>query len=148
VREEIAIVPEGRKLVVREPRDETERSWAHATGLTRDSRFTKPNFGSFAAILPPKVRDRYADESDALERGEDRPDQAEDDLTQLIPGFNARFQRSAAGRYLKVRPFDFHRHCSTARIRFLAPNPDLVGHRNHARFDPGRIGEVFREGRF
>ena len=58
------------------------------------------------------------------------------DLVQPVPGFNARFHRSAAGRYLKVSPFDFHRHGPTAQIRFLTPGPDLVGHRNHARLDP------------
>ena len=57
----------------------------------RDSPFTKREFGSFAGVLRPKVRDRYADESDALGRREDGPDQAEGDLVQPVPGFNARF---------------------------------------------------------
>jgi hypothetical protein len=49
----------------------------------RDLRFTKREFASFAAILRPKGRDRYADESDALGRREDRPDQAEGGLVHL-----------------------------------------------------------------
>ena len=57
----------------------------------RDSPFTKREFGSFAGVLRPKVRDRYADESDALGRREDGPDQAKGDLVQPVPGFNARF---------------------------------------------------------
>ena len=36
----------------------------------RDLPVTKREFGSFAGVLRPKVRDRYADESDALGRGE------------------------------------------------------------------------------
>jgi hypothetical protein len=52
---------------------------------------TKREFGSFAGVLRPKVRDRYADESDALGRREDGPDQAKGDLVQPVPGFNARF---------------------------------------------------------
>jgi hypothetical protein len=51
----------------------------------------KREFGSFAGVLRPKVRDRYADESDALGRREDGPDQAKGDLVQPVPGFNARF---------------------------------------------------------
>jgi hypothetical protein len=73
--------------------------------LRRDSRFTKREFGSFAAVLRPKVRDCYTDESDAFRQREDGPDQANGHLMQPVPGFNARFQRSAAGRYLKVGPF-------------------------------------------
>src|SRR6516165_11716503 len=86
------------------------RDDAAALGRCRDSPFTKRKSGSFAGVLRPKVRDRYADESDALGRREDGPDQAKGDLVQPVPGFNARFHRSTAGRYLKVSPFDFHRH--------------------------------------
>src|SRR5262249_41974901 len=57
----------------------------------RDSPFTKGEFGSFAGVLRPKVRNRYADESDALGWREDGPDQAEGDLVQPVLGFNARF---------------------------------------------------------
>jgi hypothetical protein len=48
---------------------------------------------------------------------------------------------------LKVGPLDFHCDSPTARIGFLAPGPDLVGHRNDACFDPGGIGKVLCEGR-
>jgi hypothetical protein len=49
-------------------------------------RFTKWELGSFAGVLQPKVRDRYAHESDAYSRREDRPDQDKGDLMQLVPG--------------------------------------------------------------
>ena len=65
---------------------------------------------------------------------------------QLVPGFNRRFDRSAAGGYLEVRPFDFHRDGPAAAIRFLAPGPNIVGHRDHARFDPSGIDQILREG--
>ena len=68
-------------------RDDAARRW----GRCRDSPFTKREFGSFAGVLRPKVRDRYADESDALGRREDGPDQAKGDLVQPVTGFNARF---------------------------------------------------------
>ena len=66
---------------------------------------------------------------------------------QLVPGFNRRFDRSAAGGYLEVRPFDFHRDGPAATIRFLAPRPNIVGHRDHACFDLNRINQILREGR-
>ena len=31
--------------------------------------------------------------------------------------------------------------------RCFAPAPNFVGHRDHARFDPSRVGQVLREGR-
>ena len=65
---------------------------------------------------------------------------------QLVPGFNRRFDRSAAGGYLEVRPFDFHRDGPAATIRFLTPGPNIVGHRDHARFDPNGIKQILREG--
>ena len=37
---------------------------------------------------------------------------------QLVPCFNRRFDRSAAGGYLEVRPFDFHRDGPTATFVF------------------------------
>ena len=68
-------------------------------------------------------------------------------LHAACPWFRWSFPASASGGDLKVGPFDLHRDGPTARIRSLAPGPDLVGHRDHARFDPSRIGEVLREGR-
>ena len=65
---------------------------------------------------------------------------------QLVPCFNRRFDRSAAGGYLEVRPFDFHRDGPAATIRFLAPGPNIVGHRDHAHFDPNGINQILREG--
>src|SRR3984957_14366140 len=65
---------------------------------------------------------------------------------QLVPGFNRRFDRSAAGGYLEVRPFDFHRDGPAATIRFLTPGPAIIGHRDHARFDPNGINQILREG--
>ena len=65
---------------------------------------------------------------------------------QLVPGFNRSFDRSAAGGYLEVRPFEFHRNRPAATIRFLAPGPNIVGHRDHARFDPNGIKQILREG--
>src|SRR4029077_20461798 len=65
---------------------------------------------------------------------------------QLVPCFNRRFDRSAAGGYLEVRPFDFHRDGPAATTRFLTPGPDIVGHRDHPRFYPNGINQVPREG--
>jgi len=45
---------------------------------------------------------------------------------QPLPCLNRRFDRSAAGGYLEVRPFDFHRHGPAATIRFLTPGPNIV----------------------
>jgi hypothetical protein len=64
---------------------------------------------------------------------------------QLVPRFQRRFDRSAAGGYLEVRPFDFHRDGPATTIRFLAPSPNIVGHRDHARFDPNGINQILRE---
>jgi hypothetical protein len=58
------------------------RATGRPTALRRDSRFTKREFGSFAGVLRPKARDRYADESDALGRRQDGPDQAKGDLVR------------------------------------------------------------------
>jgi impB/mucB/samB family len=52
-----------------------------------------------------------------------------------VPCLDRRFHRSATSGQLKVGPFDLHRHGPTARIRLLAPGPDIVGHGNHSRFD-------------
>jgi hypothetical protein len=85
-----------RALTVHDQADNTRRKTGGVHGRAqppslRDSPFTKREFGSFAGVLRPKVRDRYADESDALGRREDGPDQAKGDLVQPVPGFNARF---------------------------------------------------------
>ena len=66
---------------------------------------------------------------------------------QLVPGFDRRFDRSAAGGNLEVRPFDFHRDGPAAAIRLLTPGPDIVCHRDHAGFDLNRIDQILREGR-
>jgi hypothetical protein len=50
-------------------------------------------------------------------------------------------------RQLKVGPFDLHRDGPTARVRFLAPGPDIVGHRNHSRLDLNGIGQVLWKSR-
>ena len=65
---------------------------------------------------------------------------------QLFPCFDRRFDRSTARGYLEVRPFDFHRDGPAATIRFLTPSPNIVGHRDHARFDPNGINQILREG--
>jgi hypothetical protein len=107
--------------------------------------FTKRQFSRFTAGLRLKVREGHSDESNALRRREHGTDQVEGDFMQPVPCLDRRFHRSAAGRCLKVGPFDLHRDGPNAQIRFLTPGPDLVRHRIHARFDPGRIGEVFRK---
>ena len=66
---------------------------------------------------------------------------------QLRPRLNRRFYRPAAGGYLEVSPFNLHCNGPTKTIRFLAPSPNIVGHRDHAGFDPGRIDQILREGR-
>ena len=65
---------------------------------------------------------------------------------QLRPRLNRRFYRPAAGGYLEVSPFNLC-NGSTKTIRFLAPSPNIVSHRDHAGFDPGRIDQILREGR-
>jgi len=66
---------------------------------------------------------------------------------QLRPRLNRRFYRPAAGGYLEVSPFNLHCNGPTKTIRFLAPSPNIVGHRDHAGFDQGRIDQILREGR-
>ena len=58
---------------------------------------------------------------------------------QLRPRFNRRFHRSAAGGDLEVGPFDLHCNGPAKTIRFFAPGPNIVSHRDHARFDPSGI---------
>ena len=65
---------------------------------------------------------------------------------QLVPRFDRRFHRSAAGGYLEVGPFDFDRDCPAATLRFLTPGPDIVRHRDDARFDPNGIKQILRKG--
>ena len=67
---------------------------------------------------------------------------------KLLPGLNRHLHRPAACRNLKVRPFDFHGDRSAARVRFLAPGPDIVCHRDHAGLDLNGINQVLRESRF
>ena len=66
---------------------------------------------------------------------------------QLRPRLNRRFYRPAAGGYLEVNPFNLHCNGPTKTIRFLAPSPNIVGHRDHPRFDPSGIDQILREGR-
>ena len=78
---------------------------------------------------------------------QDGSDQFEGKFMQLRPRLNRRFYRPAAGGYLEVSPFNLHCNGSTKTIRFLTPSPNIVGHRDHAGFDPGRIDQILREGR-
>ena len=61
-----------------------QTDWRAQPPLRRDLRFTKRELGSFSSVLHPKVRDRYADESGAFGRREDRRDQAKGDLMQRV----------------------------------------------------------------
>ena len=119
------------------------RSWT--SGKPVD--FTKKGVQLFRRRLAPESSTASRRRVGRLWGAEDRADQVKSDFTQPVPGFDGCFHRSAAGGYLKVSPFDLHRDGPTARIRSLAPSPDLVGHRDHARFDPSRIGKVLGEGR-
>jgi hypothetical protein len=65
---------------------------------------------------------------------------------ELFPGFDPRFDRSAASGYLKVGPFDLHRDCPATGVRFFAPGPHVVSHRAHAGLDWNGINQVLREG--
>lgn len=95
-----------------------------------------------------KVRERYPDESNALGRWEYRPDQAQGELTQLLPRLDRLFHRPAAGGNLKVSPFDLDRNGPATSIRFLTPGPDVVSHRDNSGFDLNGINQVFGESRF
>jgi hypothetical protein len=106
----------------------------------------KRELSRLPAGLQLKVREGHSDESKALLRRENSPDQFEGKFMQLVPGFDRRFDRSAAGGCLEGRPFDFHRDGPAATIRFLTPGPDIVGHCDHAGFDPSGINEILREG--
>lgn len=63
-----------------------------------------------------------------------------------VPRFDRMFARSAPGTYLEVRPFDLDRECPAATNRFLTPGPDIVGHREHAWFDPSGPNQILRKG--
>jgi hypothetical protein len=108
----------------------------------------KKKLNCFAAGLRLKVRKRRADESNAFRRWEYRSDEAKRQLTQLLLGSDRHFHRTAAGRNLKVGPFDFHRDRSAPSVRLLAPSPDIVSHRNHAGLDLNRVSQVLGECRF
>ena len=66
---------------------------------------------------------------------------------QLLPRLDRRLHRPAAGGDLKVGPFDLHRDRPAASLRFLAPGPDVIGHRDHAGLDLNGIRQVLRESR-
>src|SRR6202042_938247 len=55
--------------------------------------------------------------------------------------------RPAAGGNLKVGPLDLHRDGPATGVRFLAPGPDILGHRDHAGLDLNGIDQVLGEGR-
>ena len=63
---------------------------------------------------------------------------------QLVPCSDRRFDRSAAGGYLEVRPFDFHRDGSAATIRFLTPSP--AGSGANGRIWPAMMSAELPEG--
>ena len=113
----------------------------------RQLRFTKREFSRFAGGLRSKVRERHADESNAFRRREHGPDQVQGDLMQLLPRLDRHFHRPAASGYLKVGPFDLHRDGPATRVRFLAPSPDIIGHRDHTGLDLNGISPVLRESR-
>ena len=98
-------------------------------------------------IAIEKFREGHSNESNALRRREHGTDQVEGDCMQPMPCLDRRFHRSAPSRQLKVGPFDLHRDGPTARVRFLAPGPDIVGHRNHSRLDLNGIGQVLWKSR-
>jgi hypothetical protein len=56
--------------------------------------------------------------------------------------FRLPFPSIGYGWKLEVSPFDFHGDRSAARVRFVAPPPDIICHLDHARFDPSGIGKV------
>ena len=109
--------------------------------------FTKRQFSRFTAGLRLKVREGHSDESNALRRREYGPDQVEGDLMQLLPRLDRHFHRSATSGQLKVGPFDLHRDGPATSVRFLAPGPDIVSHRNHAGLDLNGIGQVLWKSR-
>jgi hypothetical protein len=85
----------------------------------------KSKLSCFAAGLRLKVGKRHANESNAFGWWECRSDKIESRLLQLLPRLNRHLHRPAAGRNLKVGPFDFHGDRSSARVRFFAPGPDI-----------------------
>src|SRR5260370_33702103 len=66
---------------------------------------------------------------------------------QPLTRVDRHFHRPAASGYLKVAPFDLHRDGPATRVRFLAPSPDIVGHRDHTGLDLNWISPVLRESR-
>src|SRR5271170_1172920 len=113
----------------------------------RQLHFTKREFSYFAGDLRSKVRERHADEPNAFRGREHGPDQVQGDLMQLLPRLDRHFHRPAASGYLKVGPFDLHRERPATRVRFLAPSPDIIGHRDYTGLDLNGISLVLRESR-
>ena len=106
--------------------------------------------GSSAASLAVCDRKFESDtptSSNAFRGREHGPDQVQDDLMQLLPRLDRHFHRPAASGYLKVGPFDLHRDGPATRVRFLAPSPDIIGHRDHTGLDLNGISPVLRESR-
>ncbi len=106
--------------------------------------------GSSAASLPDcdrKFERVTPTSSNAFRRREYRPDQIEGDLMQLLPRLDRHLHRPATSGYFKVGPFDLHRDGPAMSVRFLAPGPDIVSHRDHAGLDLNGIYQVLRESR-
>jgi hypothetical protein len=123
-----------------------ERQEARSIGGGRVSR--KRKLRRFAPGLLLKVRDRYANESNAFGWWEYRSDKTKSQLMQLLPRFDRHFHRPAAGGNLKVGPFDLHGDRPAAGVRLLAPGPDIVSHRDHGRLDLNGMNQVLGESRF
>src|ERR1700722_11819716 len=66
---------------------------------------------------------------------------------QLLSRLDRHFHRAAASGYLKVGPFDLHRDGPATSVRFLAPGPDIVRHRNHAGLDLNGMSQVLWKSR-
>ena len=109
---------------------------------------TKWEFSLGARCWRPKIGERHANQSNRFRWRKNRSDQFERKFMQFRPRFNRRFYRSAAGGYLEVSPFDLHCNGPTERIRFLAPGPNIVGHRDHGRLDLNGINQILGESRF
>src|SRR5271169_5626366 len=66
---------------------------------------------------------------------------------QFLLRLDGRCHRPTASGYLKVGPFDLHRDGAAMRARFLAPSPDIIGHRDHTGLDLNGVSPVLGESR-
>ena len=108
--------------------------------------FTKWEFGLGARCWRSEIGQRHANQSNRFRERKNRSDQFEGKFMKLRPRFNRCLYRSAARGYLEVSPFDLHCNGPAKTIRLLAPGPNIVGHRDHTRFDPSGIKQILREG--